>query len=280
MAIVISVVMSVYNASFFLDEVITSVLNQTLSNFEFIIIDDGSIDDTSEIVKRYKDPRIVYYKRAHDYISSLNFGMRIAKGKYIVRMDADDKMTLNRLQTQFDYMESHPDIAVCGSWIESFGLQHKIYYYSEKHEELVTTMLMGTPLCHPSVIIRTNFIKEFFIDKNIVIYNSAYPYAEDYKLWVDIVMFGGKIANIQEVLLQYRCSTKQISVVYRIDMIKSTLKIRLEYLNYIARLIVKNAPYYYEQINKMIICHNKDELDFTHLCLEMKKLYDLSFNKR
>lgn len=273
----ISVVMPVYNASSFLDESITSVLSQTFANFEFIIIDDGSIDDTYRIIRKYKDPRIIYYKKSHNYISTLNFGMLIARGKYIVRMDADDKMALNRLQVQFNYMEANPDIIVCGSWIESFGLEHQIYHFSEKHDELVAAMLMGNVLCHPAVIIRSAFLKDFFIDNHLMIYKSDFLYAEDYKLWCDIVMLGGKIANIQNVLLYYRCSHKQISAVHRIEMMKATLKIRLEYLNYIAHVIVKNYPCYYKQINSMINLYNKGEIDFNYLCMEIKYLYNLSF---
>ncbi len=85
----ISVVMPVYNSSLYLNESIESVLNQTLDDFEFIIIDDGSTDNSTDVIKSYQDKRINLQKRSHDYIASLNYGMRLAKGKYIVRMDSD-----------------------------------------------------------------------------------------------------------------------------------------------------------------------------------------------
>jgi len=110
----ISVCMPMYNASRYLRECIDSVLGQTFHDFEFLIVDDGSTDDSVEIVESYTDPRIRLIRREHDYIASLNCLIDEARGEYIARMDADDVMLPNRLQLQFDYMESHPLIAIIG----------------------------------------------------------------------------------------------------------------------------------------------------------------------
>jgi glycosyltransferase involved in cell wall biosynthesis len=104
-----------YNASRYLRECIDSVLGQTFHDFEFLIVDDGSTDDSVEIVESYADPRIRLIRREHDYIASLNCLIDEARGEYIARMDADDVMLPHRLQQQFDYMESHPDIDVLGA---------------------------------------------------------------------------------------------------------------------------------------------------------------------
>ena len=102
---VISVCMSMYNASKYLRECIDSVLAQTFKNFEFLIVDDGSTDNSVEIVKSYNDSRIRLLCNKHDYIESLNLLLKEAQGKYIARMDADDVMQYNRLSIQYEYLQ-------------------------------------------------------------------------------------------------------------------------------------------------------------------------------
>lgn len=102
----VSVCMPVYNASRYLRECIDSVLSQTFADFEFLIADDGSDDDSAAIVESYADPRIRLIRREHGYIASLNCLLDEARGRYIARMDADDVMLPDRLRLQFDYMEA------------------------------------------------------------------------------------------------------------------------------------------------------------------------------
>lgn len=108
----VSVCMPMYNASKYLRECIDSVLAQTFKDFEFLIVDDGSDDDSVEIVKSYHDDRIRLIENTHDYIGSLNMLLDEARGKYIARMDADDVMMPERLQVQLEYMESHENIDI------------------------------------------------------------------------------------------------------------------------------------------------------------------------
>jgi len=110
----ISVVMPVYNGEAYIGDAIESVLNQTFRDFELIIIDDGSTDATVSVIRRYEDSRIVLLKNGHDFIKALNTGLRMAKGKYIARMDADDLMHPQRLEVQYRTMEEHRDVVVCG----------------------------------------------------------------------------------------------------------------------------------------------------------------------
>ncbi|HAS7841575.1 TPA: glycosyltransferase family 2 protein, partial [Vibrio cholerae] len=120
----ISVVMSVYNGEKYLGEAIDSILKQTFSDFEFIIINDGSTDKTLEIIKSYmkKDDRIVLVSRENKgLIVSLNEGLDLAKGQYIARMDADDISIKSRFEKQIEFLDSNPDIGVCGTWVEVFG---------------------------------------------------------------------------------------------------------------------------------------------------------------
>ena len=270
----ISIVMTTYNSSEYIDECIKSILSQTFKEFEFIIIDDGSTDNSNKIIEKYNDSRIKFLSKSHNYIESLNYGIYLAKGKYIVRMDSDDKMLKHRLQTQYNYMESHPDIAVCGSWVETFGSDQKIYKYSENHDELICTMLTGNPLCHPSVIIRKAIINKYFLDAGTSVYNPQYIYAEDYKLWCDIVMKGHKIANIPEVLIRYRCSENQISFMHQLDVAKCAYKIRLEYLNYVTNIIANNQPEFINILNQTISLYNQKKIDFNNLSSKIKPLYE------
>ena len=108
--------MSVYNGAKFLDEAIDSILTQTFTDFEFIVIDDASSDDSLHIINSYKDARIIVLQNTKNIglTKSLNLGIAKAKGKYIARMDADDISMPKRLEKQFDFMEEHPEFAFVG----------------------------------------------------------------------------------------------------------------------------------------------------------------------
>lgn len=110
----ISVVMPVYNGAKHLRECLDSILSQTFGDFELLIVDDGSTDNTCEIIESYNDARICLIRNKHDYIASCNLLLSEARGKYIARMDADDIMMPDRLAYQYEYMESHPDVSVTG----------------------------------------------------------------------------------------------------------------------------------------------------------------------
>ena len=118
----ISVVMPAYNAEKYLREDIDSILAQTYDDFEFIIINDGSIDRTKEIILSYSDPRIVYIENEQNsgICVTLNKGLDTAKGRYIVRMDSDDIALPQRLEIQVRYMDANPDVGVAGSMVERF----------------------------------------------------------------------------------------------------------------------------------------------------------------
>ena len=117
--------MPMYNAVPFLKECIDSVLTQNFEDFEFIIIDDGSEDQSAAIVACYADSRIRLIRKKHDYIGTLNEMLKACRGRYIARMDADDVMLPGRLQTQFDYMEKHPEVDVWAGGLEIYGQEGK-----------------------------------------------------------------------------------------------------------------------------------------------------------
>lgn len=234
---VISIIMPIYNVNLlFLKESIESVLNQTYKDFELIIIDDGSTEHEGiEWLKTCSDPRLRLITNSHDFIKTLNTGIKEAKGKYIVRMDADDIMLPIRLQQQYEYMERHVEVDVCGSWMELFGAGGGVVRNPIKHEQIITSMLLFNPISHPSVIIR----KESLSRKEINGYSIGYSYAEDYKLWIDMAMKECCFANIPEVLLKYRVSDKQVTFVHGEEMSISSIKIQHEYLEWVMEHIVE-----------------------------------------
>lgn len=199
----ISVVMPVYNGEKYLYEAIDSILNQTYTDFEFIILNDGSTDKTEEIILSYDDPRIVYVKneKNQQIVKTLNKGIALAKGKYIARMDADDISLPDRFSKQIEFMETNPDIEVCGSWIKTFGDKSEVWEYPESHEKIKTAMLFDSSIAHPSVILRATLFSRIQYDED---YNGV----EDYALWMKL-LDRSKFHNLEKVLLQYRLHTSK-----------------------------------------------------------------------
>ena len=159
----ISVIMPVYNGEKYLCEAIDSILNQTYTDFEFIILNDGSTDKTEEIILSYDDPRIVYVKNETNLqiVKTLNKGIALAKGKYIARMDADDISLPERFEKQLKFMEQYPSIDVCGTWMRIIDKPKQVWTYPEKHEEIKAQLLFNTPLSHPTLIIKKSFFNDF-----------------------------------------------------------------------------------------------------------------------
>jgi glycosyltransferase involved in cell wall biosynthesis len=222
----ISVVMSVYNSEKYLAESIESILNQTFTDFEFIIINDGSIDNSLAIIESYmaKDDRIVLISRENKGLAaSLNEGIAIAKGKYIARMDADDISLPERFIKQYEFMEEN-QIDLCGTAVQIFSdsKDNKTWRYPEKANDIKFTLMFMTAFAHPTVFIR----KKVF---DTVSYTN-YEASQDYKLWCDIALNGFKMANLELVLLRYRFHKSQISKKNNIAQRRRTIEIAKFYL--------------------------------------------------
>lgn len=269
----ISVVMPVHNASDFLAEAIESTLSQTWSDFELIIVDDGSTDDSVEIIRRYRDGRIVFIPNTHQYIESLNIGMNRARGKYIARMDADDRMRPERLQVQYDYLENHPETGACGSWFQTFGSREETCKMPEDAAELASYLLVGNALCHPSTLIRRCALEMLSPERRAGVYRPDYIYAEDYKLWCDLVMNGIRLATVPQILLDYRCSDKQVTHVRHQAQQACTRKIQREFFEYATNSMIDREPLYYDAVNGLIRLYNADRLSFRTLMHILQPLY-------
>ncbi len=196
--------MPVYNGELYLDDAIDSILGQTFKNFEFIIINDGSKDKTEEIILSYKDDRICYLKNEINLqiVKSLNKSIRLSKGKYIARMDADDISLPNRIEKQINFMEKNPDIDVCGTWMRIMdNTGNKKWVYPKEHDEIKAHLLFNTPISHPSIIIKRSFFDDFM-------YSEAANKAEDDYLWHESID-SKKFFNIPEALYLYRLHSNQ-----------------------------------------------------------------------
>lgn len=201
----ISVVMSTYNRVAFLPRAIDSILKQTFTDFEFIIINDGSPDETAKVLSMFaaKDKRIrvLTNEKNKGLIYSLNRGLDEARGKYIARMDDDDIALPTRFEKQYTFMEQNPDFAVVGSWIGRPENGKKWGFHDETNPDKVKMYmyLNSVPISHPA-----SFLRRHFLNKHGIRYSYDYKAAEDRKFWLDILDAGGKIGNIPEVLLLFR----------------------------------------------------------------------------
>jgi hypothetical protein len=207
----VSIVMSVFNGERFLCEAVESILGQSLSDFEFIIIDDGSTDRSGSILKAYeaRDPRIrIYPQENRGLIESLNRGCGLARGKYIARMDADDIAVPDRLAWQIDFMEKHPEVAVVGGAVEFMDRVGKVLRVAGRplHNDEIQRVILNQSgvMWHPTVVIRKAAFVQMGGYRNVVD-------AEDYDLWLRMAeMF--ELANLPQVLLKYRLHPGQVSV--------------------------------------------------------------------
>ena len=206
----ITVLMSVYNGAKFLAEAIDSILAQTFTDFEFIIIDDASSDDSLHIINSYKDARIVLIQNNKNIglTKSLNIGIAKAKGKYIARMDADDISMPKRLEKQFDFMEEHLEFAFCGTrakTINDVGKEISFFKPPTDSSKILALLLFKNCFFHSSLIIRTKKLLQ------VLGYNETYKYAQDYKLYLELFKNKCYGTNLKEQLLVYRVLNSNIS---------------------------------------------------------------------
>ncbi|MDD2734696.1 MAG: glycosyltransferase [Desulfuromonadaceae bacterium] len=208
----VTVLMPVYNGERFLREAVESILNQSFSDFEFIIINDGSSDHSVEIITSYNDSRInlVHNEKNLGLIATLNRGIALAKGEYIARMDCDDISLPERLSKQIEYLETHPEctlVAVKCYFIDSVGEECGFWNDDSKftsYGEIVQRLPRANCIAHPGVMIGRQTLSTYEYDPRQV--NS-----EDYDLWLRLIADGHRIDKLDECLLKYRLSPLSIT---------------------------------------------------------------------
>lgn len=227
LAPLVSVILPVFNSEDTISIAVDSILNQTFTDFELIIINDGSKDKTEKIILSYKDPRIVFIRNEFNLgiVKSLNKGLKLAKGKYIARMDADDISYPIRFDQQVSFLESNKDIGICGTAVKaSINGKEKILYYPFDDKNIRLQLLDRPSFSHPSIMIRNDVIKEYQIS-----YCSEFEHNEDYRLYIDLLKIT-RSGNLRTPLLYYNTlNAKRISTVNKHKMTELRTKNRTIY---------------------------------------------------
>lgn len=203
--------MPVYNGEKYLRQAIDSILRQTFTDFEFLIINDGSTDSSAALIESYNDPRIrlVHNNTNLKLIETLNKGTKFTSGQYIARMDCDDISSSERLAKQIAFMDAHPEVGVLGTGIYIMGSDGKTrnkVLFPIKHHLLRWGLCFYCPICHPSAFIRKDALVK------VGGYDPEMLYAEDYDLWYRLSK-KTKLENLPDILLYLRkhqdsvCST-------------------------------------------------------------------------
>ncbi len=225
----VSVLMPAYNVEKYVAESIDSILNQTFTDFEFIIINDGSTDNTAKIIRQYSkhDKRIKFIdnKKNRGIISVRNQGLDLCTGKYIALIDSDDIALPHRLAIQVEYLDTHPNVGVVSGWIKLFGPDtHFEKIYKTPTNVQLLDLMHSCCVWQPAAMLRASVLHKHHIH-----YSQNYPYAEDYALWLQLCQHT-QIHNIQEVLLNYRWHGTNVSIVHKQKQSDSTQRARRDTL--------------------------------------------------
>jgi len=250
----ISVVMPNYNCEKYVWEAIESILNQSFTDFEFIIVDDWSTDNSWEIIQEYakKDDRIVAVRNEKNLkiCKTLNKAIGLAKWEYIARMDSDDISINDRFEKQVEFLDKNLEVAIVWWTMEIMDENGKVYSkreYNLTDEEIRKKIFRYSPFCHPVIMIRKSiFDKSGLYDHNLV-------YSEDYDLYFRIWMYS-KFANLSDILIKYRMFEWNSTSTKLRAMETWTLKIRKKAVKeYWYKMTLWDKVYYYLQLLSMYI---------------------------
>lgn len=220
--------MAAYNASKYINAAIDSIISQSHTDFELIIIEDGSQDDTLEVIQSYKDSRIrlIQNERNVGLIKSLNKGLDAAAGEYIARMDADDISLPHRLELQSKFLDAHPEVGFCGTWVEAFGeASSQIVKMPIEDGDIRCHLAFENAFIHSSIMMR-----RAAIEAHNLRYDHNALHAEDYDLWV---RFGNlaQMANIPSVSVRYRNHVESISHRFQKTQKETADKVRCQQIS-------------------------------------------------
>ena len=207
----VSIIMGVWNGAQHLKESINSILTQTFSDVEFVVVNDASTDDTAHILAAYaaQDPRITVVTNAQNLglTRSLNVGIRASRGTYIARMDAGDTSEPTRFAEQVQFLDEHPDHGLVGAWTHVIDEDSHIIgemKYPTDNVSLKKDLIKYNPFVHSSVMMRRDIVEKAGL------YNESWKYAQDYELFFRMSKYA-KIANIGAYLASYRMSPVSIT---------------------------------------------------------------------
>lgn len=216
-------VLPVFNGEKYLSAAVSSVLEQTCSDFELVVVDDGSTDRTGEILAAIADPRlrVIRHPRNCGLVAALNEGIRNSGGEFVARMDADDLCHPSRFAKQVAFMEAHPNVSICGTWFRTFGAKDAYVRSPVAPEHIRARLFFGWAVGHPTLMIR-----RAFLERSGLGFDEAFRHCEDYDLLERAAGFG-QIACLPDFLVSYRIHDAQVSAIRARQMSEKADCVRL-----------------------------------------------------
>ena len=257
----VSVLMPVYNGEKYLREAVESILNQIFSDFEFIIIDDGSTDNTNDIIRSYSDPRVRLVTNENNIglTRSLNRGIDLSRSKYIARMDGDDVSLPARLEKQVEYMENHPETGVVGTRASEINHLGKITRRKTAHhisdKKMKVQLMFGTCFLHPSVMMRRRTL-----ENTGICYDESFSTSQDYFLWWRLSSHT-KFSNLSDALLHYRKHSSKLSHYATDDQSSNASRVRrLVIETMLSRRLTDKQFLFHDMLMSKPRCKSTDQL--------------------
>jgi glycosyltransferase involved in cell wall biosynthesis len=205
----VSIILPVFNGAQYLEDCLESLWLQSFNDFECIVIDDGSTDDTSIILASQSDKRLRVLKQnvQGGICKALNLGIEFAHGKYLARMDADDICHPQRLQKQVEFLDKHQQVGFCGTWVRRFGEGQipKVFSRPAGFQRIRAFSLFDNPFVHSTIMLRKDLFRKYNVR-----YRDDFAGAEDYELWTRL-MENTVCENLSDVLLDYRVHSQSVT---------------------------------------------------------------------
>lgn len=218
----LTIIMPVYNAQAYLSESIASILDQSFKNFEFLIIDDCSHDQSVNVIESFSDKRIRLIKNQQNLgvAKTLNLAIQMARGEYIARMDADDIAMVKRLEKQIHFLRQNQDVDIIGTFLHTFGDVEQRWSHPLTNDDIKVGLMFHSCLFHPTVMFRNIFHNP---------YNFSFKYTEDYNFWTECALEGKILQNLDIIGLKYRLHANQIGQVRRVKQNEEKVLIASSY---------------------------------------------------
>lgn len=268
-----SVLMPAYNDARYIRDAIDSILTQTFKNFELIIVNDGSTDDTLQILSQFNDERIKVFsfEQNQGRPAARNYALKMARGEYACWMDADDISLPRRLETQIAFMDTHPNVVVCGGHMQCFHQSEIIWCAPQGHEKIKAGLFFTPTIANPTACIRLSAIKRLNIK-----YNTSLLRAQDYGFWCDVIIdHNCQARNINKILCLYRYKKNISTSSYHKQVLKQNLQ----------RLHLEPNEVLLDKYMNLSLAYNlqqfsfKDYVDFIDLVLSKNKSLNI-FHKK
>jgi len=203
----VTVFIPVHNGADFLADSVDSIRRQTFTDWECILVDDASTDASREWLDRIDDARfVVIHNPVNTHVATAsNIAMRLARGRYFARLDQDDIAMPERLAHQVAFLDSHPEITVCGGWMAHFGNAEGTGRTHPDDARIKAMLLVAVGnIANPASMVRMDFVR-----RHHIVSDPRFPLSCDYGMWVDVMFHGGRFANLEEVVTRYRLHAAQ-----------------------------------------------------------------------